>query len=375
MRKIFFLNNLYKPNIGGIENSLFNLTKNINKPDVVPVIITSTINTFSNEELKLNEKLKNVIIFRYEKSRFYFFNTLNIIFNVYKILKKTKANSSDIYVIRDKRMLLGIKLAVPFAKVKFLVPGLTYYQDFYFGEKKIKNYIFLIFNSFWEFIAMLFSSQIYVFSTLMSNQIKNLYNKKSKIVKPGVDYDLFKPLNNKFAKNDLKKEFEIPTDKLILLFTGRFSGQKGLPIILSNFLKLDHNKYHLILVGSGSLDEFIKKNTINISNITIYRSTTEIQKFYQFSDIFLMSSEYEPFGQTILEAAACNLPVISIDDIGFQTATKEILGKYGFYQKKNDFLSDIDLCVNSFLPTRDKIRKEYLWKNLLNDLTDGRIFE
>jgi 1,2-diacylglycerol 3-alpha-glucosyltransferase len=374
MRKIFFLNNLYKPNIGGIENSLFNLTKNINKPDVVPVIITSTINHFSNEKLKLNEKLKNVIIFRYEKSRFYFFNTLNIIFNVYKILKKTKANSSDIYVIRDKRMLLGIKLAVPFAKVKFLVPGLTYYQDFYFGEKTIKNYIFLIFNSFWEFIAMLFSSQIYVFSTLMSNQIKNLYNKKSKIVKPGVDYDLFKPLDNKFSKNDLKKEFEIPTDKLILLFTGRFSEQKGLPIILSNFLKLDHNKYHLILVGSGSLDEFIKKNTNNISNITIYRSTTEIQKFYQFSDIFLMSSEYEPFGQTILEAAACNLPVISIDDIGFQTATKEILGKYGFYQKKNDFLSDIDLCVNSFLPTRDKIRKEYLWKNLLNDLTDGKIF-
>ena len=374
MRKIFFLNNLYKPNIGGIENSLFNLTKNINKPDVVPVIITSTINHFSNEKLKLNEKLKNVIIFRYEKSRFYFFNTLNIIFNVYKILKKTKANSSDIYVIRDKRMLLGIKLAVPFAKVKFLVPGLTYYQDFYFGEKTIKNYIFLIFNSFWEFIAMLFSSQIYVFSTLMSNQIKNLYNKKSKIVKPGVDYDLFKPLNNKFSKNDLKKEFEIPTDKLILLFTGRFSEQKGLPIILSNFLKLDHNKYHLILVGSGSLDEFIKKNTNNSSNITIYRSTTEIQKFYQFSDIFLMSSEYEPFGQTILEAAACNLPVISIDDIGFQTATKEILGKYGFYQKKNDFLSDIDLCVNSFLPTRDKIRKEYLWKNLLNDLTDGKIF-
>ena len=44
------------------------------------------------------------------------------------------------------------------------------------------------------------------------------------------------------------------------------------------------------------------------------------------------------------------------------------------YQKKNDFLSDIDLCVNSFLPTRDKIRKEYLWKNLLNDLTDGKIF-
>ena len=223
MRKIFFLNNLYKPNIGGIENSLFNLTKNINKPDVVPVIITSTINHFSNEKLKLNEKLKNVVIFRYEKSRFYFFNTLNIIFNVYKILKKTKANSSDIYVIRDKRMLLGIKLAVPFAKVKFLVPGLTYYQDFYFGEKTIKNYIFLIFNSFWEFIAMMFSSQIYVFSTLMSNQIKNLYNKKSKIVKPGVDYDLFKPLNNKFSKNDLKKEFEITTDKIILLLTGRFS--------------------------------------------------------------------------------------------------------------------------------------------------------
>jgi len=204
----------------------------------------------------------------------------------------------------------------------------------------------------------------------MSNQIKNVYYKKSKIVKPGVDYDLFKPLNNKFKKNDLRKKFEIPTNKLVLLFTGRFSQQKGLPIILSNFLKLDHNKYHLILVGSGSLDEFIKQKTNNISNISIYSRTTEIQKFYQLSDIFLMSSEYEPFGQTILEAAASNLPVISIDDIGFQTATKEILGRYGFYKNKNDFLTDIDSCLNSFLPTRNRIRKHYLWKNLLNDLID-----
>ena len=125
-------------------------------------------------------------------------------------------------------------------------------------------------------------------------------------------------------------------------------------------------------MGSGSLDAFIKNyiSKHNISNISVYSSTTEIEKFYQISDAFLMSSEYEPFGQTIIEAAASNLPVISIDDIGFQTATKEILGRYGFYQTKKEFLSNVDLCINSFIPTRNKIKEEYSWKRLLNVLVN-----
>lgn len=370
MKRIFFLNNLYRPNIGGIENSIFNLTQNLEGYDLIPVVITSTTNHFSKEILNTEENAKNLLIKRYNPSKYYLLSTITIIYNVYKILRNLKANSSDIYIIRDKRMIIGIKLAVPFARVKFLVPGLTYFQDFFFGKKGLKNRIFLLLNSFWELLAMILSSEIYVFSTLMSTQIKKVYKRKSTLVKPGVDSEKFKPLENHYQKESLRKEFGIPVSKLILLFTGRFSEQKGIPIILSKFLRLDRENHHLVLVGSGSLDTFIDNYIAekNITNISVVRGTTSIEKYYQLADVFLMASEYEPFGQTILEAAVCNLPIISIEDVGFKTATKEILGKYGNYRKKENFLLDLNSCVGSQSTIRPYIQKEYSWRKLLESL-------
>jgi 1,2-diacylglycerol 3-alpha-glucosyltransferase len=51
-------------------------------------------------------------------------------------------------------------------------------------------------------------------------------------------------------------------------------------------------------------------------------------RYYQISDLFVMSSTYEPLGQTILEALSCGLPIVAFQpSVDVITATFELLNE------------------------------------------------
>lgn len=141
----------------------------------------------------------------------------------------------------------------------------------------------------------------------------------------GVDTNIFKPVSNK-VKLLLRKEFNIPTDKKIILFVGRFVPKKGYRLLF----EARSSEYLTIFVGGGIVpDEF------NVDpNVKIFppQTQTQLAKLYQLSDLFVLPSYGEGFPLSIQEAISTGLPVVT--------------NKENIFDSKLSFIHTIDLNIS-----------------------------
>jgi len=77
-----------------------------------------------------------------------------------------------------------------------------------------------------------------------------------------------------------------------------------------------HPKALLLLVGDGpeksKIQKYIHKHNLQ-QNVIIKPWTENIYQYYKSADIFMMTSFYEGYGRTAIEAAYQNVPVIMTD--------------------------------------------------------------
>jgi glycosyltransferase involved in cell wall biosynthesis len=143
----------------------------------------------------------------------------------------------------------------------------------------------------------------------------------------------FEYLKSKYPKNKIYvvKKYsgikippapQVSTKKYDAIWVGRFHSQKGLhllPQILQAITSKIPN-FRLAIVGDG--DQQIRQNLQkSITSLQLQNSIEflgflkgkEKYDIYYSSKIFLMTSYYESFGQVILEAMKCGLPVVAFD--------------------------------------------------------------
>ena len=108
------------------------------------------------------------------------------------------------------------------------------------------------------------------------------------------------------------------TEAKKVIFVGRFAKQKGLPSLLEIWDRVHerHDDWQLNIYGEGELKDWlleeIEKNH-NKCNIYVHEPTDHVFDKYCESSIFILTSDYEPFGLVIPEAMSCGLPVIAFD--------------------------------------------------------------
>ena len=130
-----------------------------------------------------------------------------------------------------------------------------------------------------------------------------------KLIHNGVDIDIFRP----YDKKETRAKLGLPEDATIFLFSANSldDENKGLIrlIIALNQLRLPN--ILLVCVGSCHSEYFIPDASFPI-NVTGYVDSQEkMAEYYSASDFFLQCSYVESFGQTIIEAMACGIPVVS----------------------------------------------------------------
>ncbi len=182
------------------------------------------------------------------------------------------------------------------------------------------------------------------------------------------------------------KEYE-PAEKdssmLNLLFVGRISRNRNLQPIIKAMKILKHENVKLTVVGGeakssetskeGYFDELKKlANGLNVDFIGP-KYGKELRDYYKKSDVFIYTSLYENFGQTILEAGAAGLPIISTktgvaNDIVEHKKTGFIVGddepkKIADYVME---LSDKSKRISFRKRIREKVRKDFDWDNIIN---------
>ena len=153
--------------------------------------------------------------------------------------------------------------------------------------------------------------------------IRKLYgilDEKIKVIPPGVNLELFRPMN----KIESKKSLGL-YDNNVILYVGRIDPIKGLYTLLDSVFNLnDSYNIKLIIVG-GELNK--SQDLINLQNYTADKNKSHIVDFvgivdqsnlpiyYNAADLFLLTSYYESFGLSVLESLSCGTPAI-VSNVG-----------------------------------------------------------
>ena len=142
-------------------------------------------------------------------------------------------------------------------------------------------------------------------------------DKKVEVIPHGVNTRKFTPSNRHGRKN--------ADSKMRLLYVGRFSESKGLPILFEAYRRI-HERYEvdLFLAGGTQVASSTGGRMDKGQNEQIMSETergdivflgwvphSEMPEVFQSADIFVLPSLREPFGVSILEAMSCGIPVIA----------------------------------------------------------------
>tara|TARA_R110002020_G_scaffold172410_3_gene362766 strand:- start:2863 stop:3945 length:1083 start_codon:yes stop_codon:yes gene_type:complete len=121
-----------------------------------------------------------------------------------------------------------------------------------------------------------------------------------------------------------------------------YEHQKNFDKMIEVMKRIDSN-YTLDIYGSGADEEVssLKSKIANINNINYLGPTNNVAETLSSYSVFLMTSHYEGFGQTLIEARSQGLPLVVFNN--FEAATWLIKqGENGFLINNND----VGDCVN-----------------------------
>ncbi len=185
----------------------------------------------------------------------------------------------------------------------------------------------------------------------------------------GVETDRFTPIDRP----------ENP--KVKILFIGRLIPRKGFQRVIKALPKvreLARVPFEIEVVGTGAhqseLDSLAQE--LGVSEMIKYVGMVpydQLEKSYQYADIFILTSLSEGMPSVILEAMGCGLPVIASDVGGNNEIVHE--GENGFLidgDSKNALAEKIALLIND-----ERLRKsmgaksreyalQYDWKNIMS---------
>lgn len=189
-------------------------------------------------------------------------------------------------------------------------------------------------------------------------------HEKITVIPVGIDLTKFIPLN----KSDMRQKHGFSEDDKIIMYIGRLEAEKNLEFLINVFYDLERKSYILVLVGDG-------KDKIRLQNICLERDLKNvifqgqldrdtIPEILNCADLLIITSFFESGPLVILEAIACNIPVVSTD-VGrvrefFNNSEIGIICR----MEKSDFID----AINSIL-----LKKFILKKN--QNLTDKYSFE
>jgi glycosyltransferase involved in cell wall biosynthesis len=112
----------------------------------------------------------------------------------------------------------------------------------------------------------------------------------------------------------------IPTasERKILLAVGRLDKQKGYDLLIETFYNLSakYPDWDLVILGEGSLRPALEKQIRDLDlekRILIPGRAGNVGEWYESADLYAMSSRFEGFPNTLVEAMSYGLPAVSFD--------------------------------------------------------------
>jgi alpha-1,6-mannosyltransferase len=141
-------------------------------------------------------------------------------------------------------------------------------------------------------------------SRMMCSYLQRIGLTRAALQPLGVDTEIFSPARRTL---DLRRTLGLPDDARLLIYAGRFSEEKNIPVLCRAMALLD-KPYHLLLVGGGRSAQ----PSHNVNVLPYRRDSIELAQWLASADALLHAGSNETFGFVIAEAMACGRPVVGV---------------------------------------------------------------
>jgi UDP-glucose:(heptosyl)LPS alpha-1,3-glucosyltransferase len=201
------------------------------------------------------------------------------------------------------------------------------------------------------------------------------------VVHNGVDLERFHPGNRALHRKEIREQLHLTSEDFVVLFVGGDWWRKGLQFAIRALALIDLNRLKLLIVGDWRRDEYVElAKDLKISERVIFAGkSTEVQKYYAASDIFLLPSFYEAFSLGTLEAAASGLPLLVTKINGTEELVQEGYNGYFISRDPSEIAEKIKLLMSDpylLKSTSGNARKsaeDYSWDKAAQKLV--RVYE
>jgi alpha-1,6-mannosyltransferase len=177
------------------------------------------------------------------------------------------------------------------------------------SERVVGRYVRWVYERFFMVFAP---------SRLMCDYLSDLGVERPEYQPLGVDTEIFHPRRR---REDLRCKLGLAPDTRLLVYAGRFSGEKNLPALRETFALLGR-PYHLLLIGGGEYASPAE----NITVVPYRRDSHELARWLASGDALVHAGTSETFGLVILEAMACGRPVVGVRAGAVQELVDEQVG-------------------------------------------------
>jgi glycosyltransferase involved in cell wall biosynthesis len=142
----------------------------------------------------------------------------------------------------------------------------------------------------------------------------------------------------------LRRELGLEAGRPIILFASKLQTRKRCMDLVNAFLKLSPSpggepRAYLLIVGDGeeraTLERRIQESGSSGIRMLGFRNQSELPRFFDLCDVFVLPSIYEPWGLIVNEVMNAARPVVLSDDVGCHTDLVED-GVNGFIFPKQE---------------------------------------
>lgn len=169
-----------------------------------------------------------------------------------------------------------------------------------------------------------------------------------------VDNDRFTKASNALNKTTLRKEYGLPEDAFVFLYSGKLIPKKRPLDLIDAAARIPSNKdVYFIFMGDGELREEMEKEISknNLQNVVItgFVNQSKVSEYYALSNCFVMcSGSGETWGLSTNEAMNFKLPILVSETCGnAKDLVQNGINGYTFKESNTvELVQKLDLMLN-----------------------------
>lgn len=175
----------------------------------------------------------------------------------------------------------------------------------------------------------------------------------------GVDEKKFCMKLSNSQKENLRKSLNIEKKNFVIIYPARLCKDKNQMLLLNFMREVNDSNVVLLLPGEDEFDGYYQKYVEDnkIQNVKFLGNRNDIPELIGISDLLIASSTREGFGINLVEALACEVPVIAVDNRGHREIIEN--GINGYLINNNV----MELCSVFNMLYRDRNLYQKLEKN------------